>query len=137
MKKKLIDEAISEAQRAQAEPWTSPPKGPVKEIRLPPMLPIGDGQHLPATERLVSIVSEYSNVLLDNEPELKVRFKKGEFIQMAQSAFGQALVEINLDQPTAGLVREAKNVIESKIQDAIENNRKKLKMVLGLSLIHI
>jgi len=98
------------------------------------MLPIRDGLQLPATERLVSIVSEYSQILLDNEPSLKVRFKREEFFLVAQRAFGQVFDKIKLDQPTNGARPDTKSLIESKIREAIENNRKKLEMVLGCDL---
>ncbi len=134
-KEKIIHTVLFELRRAQIEPWTPPPSGEVKELRLPPGLPLSDGRQMSATSELLDAVYDYSNMILDNNPDLKSRFKKRDLYQLAARSFGEVLQSIDLDQTNIELCDTVKKNVDAKLQEMIGRHRQAVQLALGCHLL--
>lgn len=130
----LILKVLVELRRAQIEPWAPPPPGKVRELRLPPGLPLSDGRQMSVTSELLDAVSDYSEMILGNEPGLKSRFKSGELYQLAARSFGEALQSVDLDKTNIELRDAVKNDVDAQIREMIERHRQAIQLTLGCHL---
>ena len=131
----LIDKILKELRRAQIEPWKPPPPGKVKELRLPPGLPLSDGRQIRATDKLLDAVSDYSNITLTNEPTLKSRFKNAELYQLAARSFAEVLQSVDLDKANTELCDTVKSDVDKKLEEMIARHRQAIQLTLGCHLI--
>lgn len=130
----LIAKILTELRLAQHQKWTPPPSGRVKEISLPPTLPLGEGRQLRATEALLEAISEYASIFLANEPTLRPRFKGDELGQIAKRVFAKALEKIDLDKTSEQLSEALKATVDSKLQEMVQSHRQSIQMILGCDL---
>ncbi|MEM8826883.1 MAG: hypothetical protein AAGD40_08180, partial [Pseudomonadota bacterium] len=130
----LILKVLEELRRAQIEPWAPPPPGKVRELHLPPGLPLIDGRQLSVTSELLDAVSDYYKMILDNEPALKSRFKNAELYQLAERSFGEVLQSVDLDKTDIELLDTVKNDVDTKLQEMIGAHRRAIQLTLGCHL---
>ena len=130
----LIHKILSELRRAQIERWSPPPPGKVRQILLPPSLPLSDGRQMSVTSGLLGAVSDYSKVILSNKPDLKSRFKNAELYQLVATSFGGALQTVDLDKSNMELSDKVKNDVDAKLHEMIERHREPIQLTLGCHL---
>lgn len=131
----LILTIVKELRRAQHQPWVPPPCGPVKQLRLPPLLPVGDGNQLAATEELLEAVSEYAQVVADNGPVLKAALRTEELESLARSAFGQTLAPIDFSREDDDLQKEVASGVAEFLKAASARRSRDQTLVVGCWLI--
>lgn len=135
IKDELIQTIIQELRRAQTERWVPPPDGPVKELRLPPSLPLDDGRQLHVTEELLDAVSQYASLYMANKPALRARFKIDELRQLAARAFGKRLAKIDLDNPNDELCGPLKAHVDEGLTALVTRHRQTVIVVVGCHLL--
>ena len=121
---KTISNEFSKAQKTGLAQWR-PPKG---EISFPPLLPVGNGEQLAATNDLLKAVDGYANLLLRNSPELKSSFSSREFRSVVELAFGRTLNSLQSNHPNAGSLGTA---VDATIQDEIDSRKKDTGLLVG------
>lgn len=130
----LIHKVLYELRRAQIEPWKPPSPGKVKELRLPPGLPLSDGRQISATDELLDAVSDYSNLILANDQALKSRFKNAELYQLAAKSFAEILQSVDLDKTNTELCDTVKSDVDAKLQEMTARHRQTIQLTLGCNV---
>lgn len=133
-KKDLIITILRELRKAQTERWTPPPSGPVKRLHLPPTLPLGNGRHLNATDALLKAVSAYAKLCWDNDPTLKPRFKVEEFTKLADDAFAQVLLNVDLEQSDENLSEGVNGQVQQHLEEQVSRHHRAIELTLGCHL---
>ena len=134
-KNDLIDKILVELRRAQIEPWMPPSRGKVRELRLPPSLPLNDGRQMSATSELLATVSAYAKMILSEEPTLRSRLKNAELYELAARSFGDALQSVDLDKTNEELRNTLRKDVDGKLRETIERHRRAIQLTLGCHLI--
>jgi hypothetical protein len=96
-KKKLVDTIIEELIAAQAPEPVAQKKQ--DGFWLPPTLPIGNGQFLAATDRMIDAIGTFTDVVMANDTDVARAYTKKDLRAVMRRAFGQALHDIDLDDP--------------------------------------
>lgn len=131
----LVSKILAELRKARTEKWVRPATGPIKMIPIPPMLSLGDGRSLKATEELLSAVSAYARIYWENDPSLRPRFKRAELTKLIEQCFGQALAEIDLTLNDDQLKIVVKNHVTELVGEQIQRYDRPTDLILGCHLI--
>lgn len=131
----LILTIIQELRLAQHQPWVPPAPGVVEQLRLPPSLAVGDGNQLPATEMLLGAVSEYMQIVADNDPLLKSALRSEELESLARSAFGQTLATMDLTRDDDDLLDEVASGVTEFLTTAAARRSRDQTLIVGCWLI--
>src|SRR5438477_5377168 len=91
----LICKEFTAAQKGEAEPWI--PKEDT--LSFPPLLPVGNGKHLDATDALLEAVRAYAKSIRENSTALRSAFSVKEFSNRVRVAFGRTLDSIGSAEP--------------------------------------
>jgi hypothetical protein len=98
-KAKLMEAICAEfrlAQSPDAKQWQPPGTG---EISFPPVLPVGDGKHLNATDNLLMSVQSYADLLRQESTVLRAALSAKEFAKVVRLAFGQVFHKLGTADP--------------------------------------
>jgi hypothetical protein len=134
-KLELISVILEELSKAQHEQWVPPAPEKNVGLVLPPTLSVGGGQHISATDKLLKAVSQYSMLILENQPVLKPQFKQNEFYSVVERAFGETLCELDFDQSDDSRQCQIKLSVDEKIEDQVQRHRRSLDLTLGCHLL--
>lgn len=118
------------AQRQGAQPAPKRRTG----LSFPPLLPVGDGKHLFATEALLTAITKYANLLRQNSAATRSAFKEIEFNGLVRLAFGRALNELfsNADKTS---VESLGRLVDQYVQADTNARRQDVDLVVGCWLI--
>ena len=133
-KKQLITTILRELREAQTEKWTPPKPGPVKKLRFPPTLALGNGEHLKATEALRVAVFDYARLWWSNDRAIKPRFKIDEFAKLVEYAFANVLAKTDSDRPDEGLVDEVEEKVRERLNEDVLRHRQPIELTVGCHL---
>jgi len=97
----LIEAVLGELTIAQAGVIKPPElKG---RLWIPPTLPTADGRQFAATNRALSLIGDYAELVLANTPQAGMIYTRQDFRALAHRAFGKALTDIDPATPTLPL----------------------------------
>jgi hypothetical protein len=133
-KAELIKEAIFELRKAQHEIWRPDDSEKSRTIRLPPTLWLGDGSSIRATERLLVVIAQYTEIFWDNHSEIKSRIKFDELIRIAEQSFAVVLAEIDLEVSTEKLLPVVCKGVAKDLMERIERHTRSVELTLGCHL---
>lgn len=133
-KDELLRLIIRETRRAQVEPWKRPAPSKHKTLNLPPMLPLGDGRQLPATDELLQAVYQLAELQWRNENSLKPRFKIGELANLYRDSFGEVLSALDPDKDDEELVTELGKKVSDVLSSRIRLRDRPIDLTLGCHL---
>jgi len=133
-KEQLITTILRELRKAQTEKWSPPKSGPVKKLRFPPTLALGEGEHLKATETFRVAVFDYARLCLSNDPTIKPRFKIDEFAKLVESAFANVLAKTESDRSDEDLVNEVEEKVRERLNDDVLRHRQPIELTVGCHL---
>lgn len=133
-KKDLITTILKELRKAQTEKWTPPKPGPVKKLRFPPTLALGNGEYLKATEALRNAVYDYARLCWNNDPAIKPRFKIDELAKLAEYAIANVLAKTDSDRPDEDLVDEVEEEVRERLNKDLLRHRQTIELTVGCHL---
>ncbi|WFL78569.1 hypothetical protein P7228_05755 [Altererythrobacter arenosus] len=133
-KKDLITTILKELRKAQIEKWTPPKPGPVKKLRFPPTLALGNGEYLKATEALRNAVYDYARLCWNNDPAIKPRFKIDELAKLAEYAIANVLAKTDSDRPDEDLVDEVEEEVRERLNEDLLRHRQTIELTVGCHL---
>ncbi|MEL7679812.1 hypothetical protein AAG602_01465 [Citromicrobium bathyomarinum] len=133
-KNELLRLIVRETRRAQVEPWKRLVFGKQKTLNLPPMLPVGDGRQLPATDELLRAVRQFAELRWQSDPALKPRFKFEEFANLYRVSFGEALSTLDSDKSDDELVSELGKNVSDLLSARIQLRDGPIDLTLGCHL---
>jgi hypothetical protein len=112
------------AQQGGLARWR-PKKG---QVNFPPLLPVGDGEQLSATEDMLSAVRDYANAILQNSAAFRTSFSVKEFHDIVRLSFGRALRELQTTNPDPHALGDK---VKGLIQQQTESRQRKAALVVG------
>lgn len=129
-KLEIIEEIIAELVKAQNEPVARKNETKSRRVPFPAMLPVGNGKHFPATERLLELASDYAEIIQANDPQIQKSISVAEQRDLVARAFGQAFDKLNLANAPdpASAVRDE---VSKTYEQMISRHENETKIVLG------
>lgn len=127
----MITTVLTEIRKAQTDKWTPPPAVPVKQIKWPATLWLGDGRSLSATQSLLEAISEYSKLCWNNSIEIRTRYSLKEITKVLERCFASALAELELDYCDEELHQELGEHVERLFAEELERSDHPTELVLG------
>ncbi len=119
-----IAREFSEAQKEDTPLWNPPPG----KISFPPLLSVGNGEHLQATEGLLTAVGDYASVLLRNSATLRAAFSIKEFRSIVGLVFGRALNSMQSTAPDGTILG---SLVDASIQEEIDARKRDTDLLIG------
>ncbi|NCP19914.1 MAG: hypothetical protein GW855_12230 [Erythrobacter sp.] len=101
---------------------------------MPPMLPVGDGRQLPATDELLQAVYQLAELQWRNETSLKPRFKIGELANLYRDSFGEVLSALDPDKDDEELVSDLGKNVSDLLSSRIRLRDRPVDLTLGCHL---
>lgn len=130
----ILKRIVIELRRAQVEKWSPPARGPVTRLELPPTLPVGDGREISATNELLEEVSKYAVLKMSNDVSLRPQFREQELYELVRRAFGEALLNANLELADDEIVVYLSNEVDEAISRLTGSYDRKLILNVGCHL---
>lgn len=129
-KLEIIEEIIAELMKAQNDPVARKNEKNTRRVPFPPMLPVGNGKHFPATERLLELVSDYAEIIQSNDVQLQKSISTAEQKDLVARAFGQTFDSLNFTNASDPVLAVREEV--SKIyEQMISRQENETKIILG------
>jgi hypothetical protein len=134
-KRNFVEKILLELRLAQTIEWKPPPSGPTRQIRFPPLLPLGNGEQLRVTEALLKAISGFSKLWMENQPTLRTRLKFAEFNKLARQVFGKVLHALDLDDTNDVLVDLILEDVDRLFVDWMHQHNRAIDLTLGSQLL--
>lgn len=124
----VICEEFGAAQEGEAEPWIPS----ADTLSFPPLLPVGNGKNLTATDLLLEAVRDYATLLRQNSSSLRASFSLKEFSNLVRLAFGRTLDALGSIEPHATELGEA---VDAAIEAEISARKRNVDLLVGCWLV--